>query len=81
MHIILEGEKIIINNFVICFQIIFRFVFSMTTMHHNGVVNVISTPPTDDFTCENNLSYDIFKKEDHSTVSQSGPVPLDESVQ
>ncbi len=53
----------------------------MTTMHHNGVVNVISTPPTDDFTCENNLSYDIFKKEDHSTVSQSGPVPLDESVQ
>ncbi len=49
--------------------------------HPYGVVNVISTPPTDDFTCETNFSYDIVKKRDHSTVSQSGPVPLYESVQ
>ncbi len=65
----------------ILISLVFRFLFNMTTMHHNGVVNVISTPPTDDFTCETNLPYDIVKKRDHSTVSQSGPVPLNESVQ
>ncbi len=53
----------------------------MTIMYHNGIVNVMSTPPTEDFTCETNLSYDTVKKRDHSTVSQSGPVPLYESVQ
>ncbi len=53
----------------------------MTTMYHNGVVNVISTPSTDDFTCETNQSYDIVKKKYHPTISQSSPVPLYESVQ
>ncbi len=46
-----------------------------------GVVNVISTQSTDDFTCETNLSYDIVTKKDCSTVSQSSPSPLYESVQ
>ncbi len=46
-----------------------------------GVVNVLSTPPIQEFTCETNLSYDIVKKKDHSTVSQSSPAPLYESVQ
>ena len=45
-----------------------------------GVVNVISTPSTDDFTCETNLSYDIVKKSNCSTVSQFSPNPLYESV-
>ncbi len=49
-------------------------------MYHYGVVNVISTPSTDDFTCETNLSYDIVKKSNCSTVSQSSPNPLYESV-
>ncbi len=46
-----------------------------------GVVNVISTPPIQEFTCETNLSYDIVKKKDHSIVSPSTPTPLYESVQ
>ncbi len=56
-----------------------HFIFSMTTMY--GVVNVTSTPSTDDFTCETNLSYDVVKNAAHSTVPQPSPVPLYESVQ
>ena len=71
-----KNKKLFVIFFSICLQISLQYDNNVSY----GVVNTITTPPTDDFTCETNQSYDIVKKSGFSTVSLTSPTPLYESV-